>query len=152
MIVRLRRTASVRLQGRVKSLDYAVFARAYQKAAARGYDEALLVNAKGHVLEASRANLFIARANILLTPPLSCGCLDGITRGRVIQEAVQQGIAVREENLTVRDIINSDGAFVTNALIGLMPLASIDGRVLTMNQDKRIRVRFMVTLNRLRSA
>ena len=139
-------------RARVKSLDHAIFANAYQKAAAHGYDEALLLNAKGHVCEASRSNIFIVRGGVLLTPPLSAGCLDGITRSRVIKKAIEQGIDVREQNVMVKDITNSDGAFVTNALIGLMPLASIDGRALTMNQDKRIRVRFMVTLNRLRSA
>ena len=111
-------------------MDRIVLDDAYQKAVSRGYDEALLVNAKGHVCEASRANLFVLRAGILLTPPLNCGCLNGITRARVIKQAARQGIAVREKNLAIKDILNSDGAFVTNALIGLMPLASIDGRVL----------------------
>ncbi len=123
------RRASLR-QARVKSLDHALFADAYRRAAALGFDEALLLNAKGHVFEASRANIFVAQNGVLLTPPLGCGCLDGIMRGRVIRQALRHKIPVRECNLTVKDIIHSDGAFITNALIGAMPLASVDGQAL----------------------
>ncbi|MBI3315141.1 MAG: aminotransferase class IV [Candidatus Omnitrophica bacterium] len=123
------RRASSR-QARVKSLDYFLFADAYQRAAALGFDEALLLNAQGHVFEASRANIFVVRNGVLLTPPLGCGCLDGIMRAHVIHKALRYKIPVRECSLTVNDIIHSDGAFITNALIGAMPLASVDGQAL----------------------
>jgi len=123
------RRASSR-QARVKSLDQALFADAYKRAAALGFDEALLLNAKGHVFEASRANVFVAHNGVLLTPPLASGCLDGIMRGRVVRQAIRHKIPVRECSLTVKDIIHSDGAFITNALIGAMPLASVDGQAL----------------------
>ncbi|MDO8675649.1 MAG: aminotransferase class IV [Candidatus Omnitrophota bacterium] len=124
-----RRRASLR-HARVKSLDYFLFADAYQRAAALGFDEALLLNAQGHVFEASRANIFVLHNGVLLTPPLGSGCLDGIMRGRVIRQALRHKILVRERSLTAKDVIHSDGAFITNALIGVMPLASVDGQAL----------------------
>ncbi|HLD87857.1 MAG TPA: aminotransferase class IV [Candidatus Omnitrophota bacterium] len=124
-----RRRASLR-HARVKSLDYFLFADAYQRAAALGFDEALLLNAQGHVFEASRANIFVLHNGVLLTPPLGSGCLDGIMRGRVIRQALRHKIPVRERSLTAKDVIHSDGAFITNALIGVMPLASVDGQAL----------------------
>ncbi len=123
------RSASSR-QARVKSLDYALFADAYQRAAALGFDEALLLNAQGHVFEASRANIFVVQNGVLLTPPLGSGCLDGIMRAHVIRKALRHKVPVRECSLTVNGILHSDGAFITNALIGTMPLASVDGQPL----------------------
>ncbi len=123
------RRASLR-HARVKSLDYALFADAYQRAAALGFDEALLLNVQGYVFEASRANIFVVHNGVLLTPPLGSGCLDGIMRARVIHQALRHKIPVRECNLTAKEIIHSDGAFITNALIGVMPLASVDGQAL----------------------
>jgi len=114
----------------VKSLDYALFTGAYQRAAALGFDEAILLNSRGYVFEASRANIFVVQNGVLLTPPLGSGCLDGIMRARVMRQALRHKIPVRECNLTVEDILHSDGAFITNVLIGTVPLASVDGQAL----------------------
>ena len=120
-IVQTGRPAHARYAG-VKSLDYAVFADAHQQALATGYDEALLLNDKGHVFEASRANIFICSGGKIITPPLSSGCLEGIIRGQVITIARQLDIPVLERNLTPAMVKSSDYAFLTNSLAGLVPL------------------------------
>ena len=102
-----------------KSLDYKVFADAYQKARAKGFDEALLINSKGYVFEASRANIFIISQGRLLTPPLSSGCLNGITRRKFIQMARGWGMVVLEKNLTPAMIKSATAAFLTNSLLGI---------------------------------
>ncbi len=109
----------------VKSLDYGVFAEAYSYAQANGFDEALLLNRRGHIFEASRANIFWMKDNVLYTPPLSSGCLNGITRQQVMKQAKILKIFVQERNLTPKSLKEADTAFLTNSLIGLKPIEMI---------------------------
>lgn len=117
-VIKTSRRASAS-HARVKSLDYSIFADAFAQAKADGYDEALLVNSKGYVFEASRANVFIFVDGALYTPPLSSGCLDGVVRRQVIKTARSLKILVVEKNLTPAMIKNAQHAFLTNSLAGL---------------------------------
>jgi len=120
-LIKTNRTANARLAD-VKSLDYSLFAESYAQAIARGYGEALLLNAKGHIFEASRANVFWIKDKILYTPPLSSGCLNGITRRQVIEQAQKLKVCVKEKNLTPAALQEADAAFLTNSLIGIKSL------------------------------
>ena len=84
-LIKTNRTANDRLAD-VKSLDYELFAEAFVKPKSQGFDEALLLNRRGHIFEASRANIFWVKDKVLYTPPLSSGCLNGITRQQVINK------------------------------------------------------------------
>lgn len=106
----------------VKSLDYSLFAEAFTKARSQGFDEALLLNRSGHIFEASRANIFWFKDKVLHTPPLSSGCLNGVTRQQVIKQAVSLKIPVKEKNLTPETLKKADAAFLTNSLIGIKPI------------------------------
>ncbi len=106
----------------VKSLDYAIFAQAYAQARSQGFDEALLINQKGNIFEASRANIFWTEGRALFTPPLTSGCLNGITRQQVMRQARRFRIPVKEKNLTPQMLQASDSAFLTNSLMGIKPL------------------------------
>ena len=121
MFIKTDRAASDRLAN-VKSLDYEVFAKAYQSAKDKGYDEALLLNRKGHVFEASRSNIFWVKEGVIYTPPLSSGCLDGITRKLVIQQAKHLKSPVQEAYLTPEILKKSDTAFLTNSLMGIQEI------------------------------
>ncbi|MDE2027935.1 MAG: aminotransferase class IV [Candidatus Omnitrophica bacterium] len=121
-LVKTDRPASARMAN-VKSLDYALFADAYAKARAQGFDEALLLNAKGHIFEASRANIFWLKQGVLYTPPLSSGCLNGITRQQVIRQARLLKVSVHEKHLTPAMLKAADAAFLTNSLIGLQSIS-----------------------------
>jgi len=106
----------------IKSLDYRSFADAFAKARAQGFDEALLINSKGHISEASRSNIFWVQGKVLYTPPLSSGCLNGITRQQVIRQARLLKITVKERNLTPKVLGGADTAFLTNSLSGIKPI------------------------------
>ncbi len=101
----------------VKSLDYAVFSNALKRAVSQGYDEAVLLNAKGYVCEASRGNIFILYQDQWLTPPLSSGCLNGIMRTLVMGQ-----MDVRERNITPKMLRLADVVVMTNSLAGLIKL------------------------------
>ena len=112
----------------VKSLDYGVFRRAALEAGRAKCDEAILLNSRGEVVEGSRSNVFFVKRGVLYTPAVRCGALNGITRRQVIRCAREGGIPFRAVAADVRRLLRADEAFVTNSLIGIMPLTVVDGR------------------------
>ncbi len=120
-LIKTSRPANARLAN-IKSLDYKIFADAYTHARLKGFDEALLINKKGYVFEASRGNVFWVKNNKIFTPPLSSGCLNGITRAKVIKLAHQLKIPFQEKNCLVTELKVADSIFITNSLIGLKSL------------------------------
>jgi branched-chain amino acid aminotransferase len=103
---------------------------ARSEAVSAGADEALLLNGEGRVVEASAANIFIYSRGSWFTPPLSEGCLPGVMRAQVIHLTGAQ-----ERPLTMEALFNADGVYLTNALMGCLSLASIDGRALPISAD-----------------
>ena len=94
-----------------------------------GYDEAVMLNESGYVTDGSGENVFVVRDGILETPPISAGCLDGITRESVITLARDLGIEVREQNLVRTDLYNADEAFFTGTAAEITPIREVDDRV-----------------------
>ena len=124
-LIKTNRSANDRLAG-LKSLDYELFAQAKTEAQSKGFDEALLLNRSSVIFEASRANIFWMKNKVLYTPPLSSGCLNGITRQQVIKHAKNLKIPVKERNLTPEILKKADAAFLTNSLIGVKPISLIN--------------------------
>ncbi len=124
-----RRPAPDVLDPRVKSLNYLPSVLAKQEAVARGADEALVLNARGHVAEAAVANVFVVRDGALHTPPVTDGALEGITRASVLELARARAIPASERTLGRQDLLDCDEAFLTGTGIGgLVPVRSLDGR------------------------
>lgn len=123
---------------RIKSLDYGFFRRACEYAVNQGHDEALLVDSQGHVIEGSRSNIFCVRKGKILTPALSSGCLAGVTREIVLNLARLSGVKVIKTHIFPRDIQNSDEVFLTNALIGIMPLTRFQGHRIASGRPGRV--------------
>ncbi|MBN1869708.1 MAG: aminotransferase class IV [Candidatus Omnitrophica bacterium] len=112
----------------IKSLNYRCFREAFIKAKAAGYDEAVLLNSRGKIIEGSRTNIFFVQKGTLYTPAVKEGCLNGITRQQVIQYARKAKIPFRAVAADVRRLFHADEAFVTNSLMGIMPLTSVGKR------------------------
>ena len=93
-----------------------------------GYDEALMLNTHGQVAECTGENIFIVRDGVVVTPPLSTGALDGITRSSVIRIATDLGYEVREDNLLRSDLYLADEAFLTGTAAEVVPIRSVDDR------------------------
>ena len=124
----LRRPPADVLDPRVKSLNYLNSALAKQEARRQGADEALLLNAAGHVVEASVANVFAVRAGSLLTPPASDGALEGLTRATVLELAAAQRIPAEERTLGRYDLLAAEEVFLTGSGTRIIAVASLDGR------------------------
>ena len=93
-----------------------------------GYDEAIMLNQQGFITDGSGENVFVVRHGVLYTPPISAGCLDGITRSTVMTLARDLGYEVREENLVRTDLYNADEAFFTGTAAEVTPIREVDDR------------------------
>ncbi len=109
-----------------KCLSYAenTVALAYVKA--RGADEAIFSNTRGEVCEGSTSNVFFVHENQLVTPPLSSGCLGGITRTIVLNLCREHGIPVEETSSTMQSFVASSEAFLTSTTREVHPISRID--------------------------
>jgi branched-chain amino acid aminotransferase len=123
----LRRPSADVLDPRVKSLNYLNNVLAKAEARRQHADDALLLNAHGHVAEASVANVFAVHGGRLLTPPTTDGALDGITRGAVLELAPALGIPCEVRTLGRMDLFAADEAFLTGTGAGILRIAELDG-------------------------
>ncbi|MDX1950857.1 MAG: branched-chain-amino-acid transaminase [Verrucomicrobiota bacterium] len=118
----------------IKSLNYLNNILAKIEANNGGCEEAIMLNAEGYVAECTGDNLFIVRGNQLLTPPLYAGALYGITRGVVMELAHEEGLQVAEANLTRYDVFNAEECFLTGTGAELVPVVTVDARVIGSGQ------------------
>ena len=93
-----------------------------------GYAEAILLNTTGSVAEATGENVFVVKNGILLTPPLSAGALEGITRDSAMTIARDLGYEVREQNLLRTDLYLADEAFLCGTAAEVVPIREVDDR------------------------
>ncbi|WP_293900963.1 aminotransferase class IV, partial [Phenylobacterium sp.] len=114
---------------RLKSLSYLdnVIARAEARNA--GADEALMLNTAGEVACAAAANVFWVRHDEVFTPSLECGVLDGVIRREVIAACYRLGLPIQEVFANSGRLAGAP-MFITNSLMGVRAVASLDGREL----------------------
>lgn len=118
------------LLARIKTTSRLLYQLSLREAQDKGFDEAIILNNRGYLTEASRSNLFLVKDNTLFTPALSCGCLGGITRRIVFALAKKTNIKIYEGNFTLKDLCAADEAFLTNSLMGVMPLVSVEKQLI----------------------
>lgn len=102
---------------------------AHGEASALGFDDALLLDAHGYVMEGSTSNVFIVRDGRLYTPDLT-SALEGITRATVMTLAEDAGLKVVEKRITRDEMYIADEAFFTGTASELTPIVSVDGRTI----------------------
>lgn len=112
----------------VKSISYAENVRALAHAHASGAGEALLANTCGELCEGTGTNIFVVVNGRVQTPPLSSGCLAGVTRGLVIEACQSAGIPMEEVALPISVLQTCDEAFLSSSTRDVRPLARIDQR------------------------
>jgi branched-chain amino acid aminotransferase len=134
----------------LKSLNYLNSILGKIEANNSGVDEAICLDKRGFVCEGVGENIFIVRDGKLLTPPLSSGALDGITRAFVIELAEKMGIEVIESNITPNELFTADEAFFTGTAAEVAPIHDVNGRVIGAGKQgpvtKRIMQKFMKAL------
>ncbi len=109
----------------LKCLAWAVPSLLAEQAHSRDFDDALILNERGHVAECTSANFFLVRGGTVLTPPLSSGCLPGVTRETLLEIAPRNGIPLREVDLTLDDLADADEIFISSTTREVAPVALI---------------------------
>lgn len=118
--------ASNRLLSSVKSANYLGNILAFREAMESGADDALLVGENDEIIECSSSNFFVVDADGIKTPPLSAGCLPGITRSMIIELCTKLNIAVCEAPLSLSQLSHFSESFITNSVWGILPVSGID--------------------------
>jgi len=124
-------TASIRRNeasplSNIKSSNYLDNILARMEAEQAGADDALLLNTKGELACATASNLFLVIDGRLVTPALRSGVLPGITRCAVIELGAKLGLPCEERPVAQKELMEAQEAFLTNTLMGVMPLVRVD--------------------------
>jgi len=112
----------------LKTVAYTDSVAALLEARRAGADEAILLDTDGHCSEASASNLFALIDGALVTPPLSCGALPGVTRAVVFELADRLGISSTERVLELEQLCQAGEAFLTSSIRGIAPLVRVGSR------------------------
>ncbi|HCQ91045.1 MULTISPECIES: aminotransferase class IV [unclassified Clostridium] len=118
----------------IKSLNYLDNILEKELALKEGFDEAIFLNLDNFLCEGSVSNLFIIKNKMIYTPKISSGLLPGIVREFLINTLRSKGYKVVEDFILLDDLKNSDGAFLTNSLMGIMKINSVDGKNIKDNK------------------
>jgi branched-chain amino acid aminotransferase len=112
-----------------KYISWAENLTRYERAHDQGLDEVVLLNERGEVSECTSANIFIVEAggSRVWTPPLSSGCLAGVTRAILLEEVRVPGVTIGEKALLPADLSSASEVFVTSTTRELLPVSSIEG-------------------------
>ncbi len=125
-VVSIRRNESTPL-AYIKSLNYLDNILGRMQADRAGAGEALFLNTNGFLTEGATANIFFSKGGSLFTPSAETGILPGITRQAVCEIAGRENIPLTEGAFTADDIVHADEAFLTNSVLEIIPLVSVNG-------------------------
>ena len=133
---KLRTVVDGRRMGRVsglKSLNHLRNLSAKREAQAIGFDEPLFVDEGGFALEGATTNVFCVNAGEVATPRLALGILPGIVRGVLL--GLGPDPRIREGAVTLESLLTADEIFVTNSLLGVMPVCQVDSHRLDIGRS-----------------
>jgi branched-chain amino acid aminotransferase len=103
----------------IKSNNYLVYAMAALWAKKHYLNDALILNTKGTIADATIANLFIVKDDLVMTPPQSDGIVMGIMRWYLIENLPKINVDVKEVSLNENDVLDADAVFLSNSIYGI---------------------------------
>lgn len=109
-----------------KTLNYLENLRELKRVKENGYNEVIFLNTKGQIGECSTSNIFVVKNKKIYTPKLESGILNGIIRQKIIDSLKKLGVEVYEENMDKEFLLTGDEIFITNSLMGIMPISKIN--------------------------
>ncbi|HEY8714553.1 MAG TPA: aminotransferase class IV [Candidatus Acidoferrum sp.] len=129
---------SVRQQGRhaagalsgIKSISWLNNVWALAESNKEGFDEVVLLNERNEVAECTSANLFTVKNGKIATPPLNSGCLEGVTRGILMEIAPEAGVSIAEQTLHLDDLYNAEEVFMASTNRNLLGVSEIGGHAI----------------------
>ncbi len=121
-------TKSTGILSNLKTNNYLLPMLAIQFAWQQGADDALILNCRGNICEASSSNIFMIQKGILHTPALSEGCVAGTKRRELMETLTSLGFQVEETIISPESLHEMEEVFLTNAIRGIRPVAGIDDK------------------------
>jgi branched-chain amino acid aminotransferase len=128
IVAKTRRNLPAALDPQIKATNFLNNIQAKREAIAAGAFDSVLLNWEGHVTECTVSNLFFVKSGRLCTPALSCGILDGITRGVILTLARGAGIPILEGQFTADMLGEAEECFLSNTTMEVMPATRFNGR------------------------
>jgi branched-chain amino acid aminotransferase len=130
IIAKTLRTSPSMLKPSIKSLNYLNNILARMEAIDAGVAEAIMLNEKGNIAECTGDNIFIVRDGQLVTPPVSAGILEGITRAVVMRLTGRLGVGLAEKDITPADLYAADECFLTGSAAEVIAVTKVDGKTI----------------------
>jgi len=118
----------------------------FVEAKSKGFEDILYLNKNNELLECSRANVFLSVDDKLVTPPLSCGILSGVTRSKIIEIAKKEALNLEEKNVHRLYLNKATGVFLTSSIKGVAFVSKV------VFEDKEYLFKDTPIINRLRNA
>jgi branched-chain amino acid aminotransferase len=115
----------------VKTISWLTNVWSVAEAQKEGFDEVILLNERGEVAECTAANVYLVKGDTILTPPLSSGCLEGVTRGILFEIAGEAGVSVKEQVLRPEDLNAADEVFISSTNRNVIGVGEIAGHALS---------------------
>lgn len=103
-----------------------------------GFDDCLLLNTNGHIIESTNSNIFIVINKVLYTPPISDGCVGGIARMNLINLLIKNKEVVYESNLNAQHLLSADEILLTNTIKGISWVSSFRNKRYFNNVGKQL--------------
>lgn len=114
------------------------FALAAREAKKSGWDDALLLNDAGHVVESCIANIYWIKNSVIYTPSLASGCVTGVIRRYLIERLPKMGFECKFVLGTVKDLEQADELFLTNAIRSIIPISQFQNKSYSTSLSKEI--------------
>lgn len=138
IVAKTRRNLKEALNPQIKSLNFLNNILAKIEAKKESAYEAIMLNHLGQITEGTISNVFFYKDDVLCTPSVECGILDGITRGTVLDLATREGLMVREGFFSQEEFMDADEVFITNTTIEIMPVSVVNVREYKIGEVSRL--------------
>ena len=152
VVAATRRNCPDALDPMIKSMNYLNNILAKVEANHAGVYEAIMLNQSGTICEGTSDNIFIVKNGELITPPLTDGALDGITRRTVIELAKEMKIPVVERSVTVHELLSADEAFLTGTAAEIGPLVEVNHQMVGEGEQRPVTLKLIEAFKKIRKS
>jgi branched-chain amino acid aminotransferase len=111
----------------VKTISWLNNVWSVAEAQKEGFDEVIMLNERGELAECTAANLYIVKGDTVFTPPLNSGCLEGVTRGILLEISSEAGTIVKEQMLRLEDLYSADEVFISSTNRNVIGVGEVAG-------------------------
>lgn len=135
-----------------KLSNYMVAVLAMDQVHRAGAEEALVLDAKGRVVEGTTSNIFFVKNGVLVTPPEEAGILMGITREKILGLAAQSGVHVEQKFFFPNELVAADEAFISSSIREIAPVVTVDGATVGEGRPGSVTLNLLTALRELARA